>query len=136
MQYQDYKKQKKMWEERLASLIVPGMDAVAEADRLFEELPELWKNANLGERRRILMTMLDSVYVECREERRIVAIKPKPAFRLLYVRSTMSGTSWASRQLRNRSKTKRYSKSFGKSEWTMPRVPALAFHRQSSNRAA
>ena len=30
------------------------------------------------------MTMLDAVYVECKEEKRIVAIKPKPAFRPLF----------------------------------------------------
>ena len=30
------------------------------------------------------MTMLDAVYVDAVEERRIVAIKPKPAFRPLF----------------------------------------------------
>ncbi len=32
----------------------------------------------------VLVTMLEAVYVECKEERRIVAIKPKPAFRPLF----------------------------------------------------
>ena len=54
------------------------------AGRLLEGLPELWERSNLGERRMILMTMLEAVYVECKEERRIVAIKPKPAFRPLF----------------------------------------------------
>ena len=30
------------------------------------------------------MTMLDAVYVECKEEERIVGIKPKPAFRPIF----------------------------------------------------
>ena len=51
---------------------------------LSEGLPELWERSNLDERRMILMTMLEGVYVECKEERRVVAIKPKPAFRPLF----------------------------------------------------
>ena len=43
-----------------------------------------WKKADLGERRRILLTMLDAVYVDTVEERRIVAIRPRPAFRPLF----------------------------------------------------
>ena len=59
-----------------------GAAAVA-AGKLLEDLPALWKNADLGERRRILLTMLDAVYVDTVEEKTIVAIRPKPAFRPL-----------------------------------------------------
>ena len=38
---------------------------------------------NLTERRKLLVTMLDAVYVELKDEKRIVAIKPEPAFRPL-----------------------------------------------------
>ena len=43
-----------------------------------------WEKAALGERRRILLTMLVAVYVDTVEERRIVAIRPRPAFRPLF----------------------------------------------------
>ncbi len=35
---------------------------------------------NLSERRKLLLSMLDAVYVDAKEEKRIVGIKPKPAF--------------------------------------------------------
>ena len=46
-------------------------------------MPELWATANLEERRKLLLTMMDAVYVDAKEERRIVAIGPRPAFRPL-----------------------------------------------------
>ena len=54
-----------------------------------EKLPDLWSGANLQERRKLLMTMLDAVYVDAREERRIVAIKPKAPFRPIFQIATM-----------------------------------------------
>ena len=84
MEYEEFQRQRRQLDEKLASLVVPGIDAVQEAGKLLEDLPRLWRKAELSERRRILMTMLDAVYVECREEKRIVAIKPKPAFRPLF----------------------------------------------------
>jgi hypothetical protein len=53
-----------------------------------EDLPKLWEQADLGERRRILLTMLDAVYVDPVEAKSIVAIKPKPAFHALFEIST------------------------------------------------
>ncbi len=41
---------------------------------------ELWEKADLAERHRILLTMLDAVYVDTVEEKSVVALKPKPAF--------------------------------------------------------
>ncbi len=84
MDLEDYKGRKKRLEDQLSSLQVPGLDAVQEAGKLLEDLPKLWERANLGERRRILMSMLEAVYVECKEEKSIVAIKPKPAFRPIF----------------------------------------------------
>ena len=84
MEYEEFQRQRRQLDEKLASLVVPGIDAVQEAGKLLEDLPRLWKKAELSERRRILMTMLDAVYVECKEEKRIVAIKPKPACRPLF----------------------------------------------------
>jgi len=47
-------------------------------------LSSLWDEADIVERRKILTTMLDAVYVNTVEEKRIVAIKPKAAFRPLF----------------------------------------------------
>ena len=63
---------------------MPGLDAVLEVGKLLEDLPKLCIRANLAERRRILMSILEAVYVECKEEKSIVAIKPKPAFRSIF----------------------------------------------------
>ncbi len=62
----DYKRQKRLMEDRLAGLLVPEADA-----------------ATPGERRRLLLTMLDAVYVDAKEEHRVVAIRSKPPFRPL-----------------------------------------------------
>ena len=43
-------------------------------------LPELWRDADLEERRELLLGLLDAVYVETRELKQVVAIHPKPAF--------------------------------------------------------
>jgi hypothetical protein len=42
------------------------------------------KEADLGERHKILQTMLDAVYVDTFEENTIVAIQPKSAFQALF----------------------------------------------------
>ena len=58
-----------------------------------ENLPELWAKANLGERHKLLMTMLDGVYIDAKDEKRVVAIKPKPAFRPVFqVATTKAGS--------------------------------------------
>ncbi len=80
----EYRSQKKMLEDQLVSLQVPGLNAVKEAGKLLEDLPKLWKRADLSERRKILTLMLEAVYVECKEEKRIVGIRPKPAFRPIF----------------------------------------------------
>ena len=84
MEYEEFQRQRRQLDEQLAPLVVPGIDAVQEAGKLLEDLPRLWSKAELSERRRILMTMLDAVYAECKEEKRFVAVKPKPAFRPLF----------------------------------------------------
>ena len=59
--------------------MVPGVDAAKEAGRLLETLAELWNWANLGERRKLLLTIINAVYVDTVEEKSVVAIRPKPA---------------------------------------------------------
>ena len=88
-----YTERKRSLETELASLIIPDVDAAREAGRLLEELPTLWQEADLGERRKLLTAMLEAVYIDTVEERAIVALKPKPAFRVLsQIATTRAGT--------------------------------------------
>ncbi len=76
----DYERHKAQLEFDLTALVVPEADAVAEAGRLVQRLPELWAAADLAERRRLLLTVLDAVYVDARDSNAIATIKPKAAF--------------------------------------------------------
>ena len=88
-----YHRQKHQIELELESLVVPQADAAEEAGGLIEQLPELWADATLSERRKLLVTMLDGVYVDAKDEKRIVAIKPKAPFRpILQVATTKGGS--------------------------------------------
>ena len=71
-------------EMELEILVVPGAEAAEEAGRLVEHLPELWREADLAERHGLLLTMLDGVYVDARESRSIVMIRPKAQFRAVF----------------------------------------------------
>ena len=89
----DYRREKRLLDDTLASLVVPGIDTAKEAGKLLEDLPQLWEGANLAERRKLLLTMLDAVYVDTVEEKAIVAIRPKPAFMPLFeVATTREGS--------------------------------------------
>ena len=88
----EYVRDKKGLEDNLASLIVPGVDAAQKAGKSFEKLPSLWQEAILTERRNLLLAMLEAVYVDTVEEKAIVAILPKPAFRPLFeIANTRAG---------------------------------------------
>ncbi len=50
--------------------------------RLKPSASRIW--ANLEELRKLLLAMLDAVYVDAKEEKRILAIKPKPPFRPVF----------------------------------------------------
>ena len=76
----DYERHKAQLEFDLTSLVVPEADAVAEAGRLVQRLPELWAAADLSERRRLLLTVLDAVYVDARDAKAVVSIRPKAVF--------------------------------------------------------
>ena len=53
---------------------------VAEAGRLVQRLPELWAAADMRERRKLLLAVLDAVYVDARAAEVAVSIRPKAAF--------------------------------------------------------
>ncbi len=85
----EFQRQKALLEQELESLVVPEADAAEEAGRLIEQLPELWSEATPQERRKLLLTMLDAVYVDAKEERRIVALKVKAPFKPIFEVATM-----------------------------------------------
>ena len=89
----EYKRQKRLLLESLGQLVVPGVDAAREARMVLEDLPQLWKQADLGERRKLLLTMLDAVYVDTVNEKSIIAIRPKSAFLPLFEVATTSEAS-------------------------------------------
>jgi DNA invertase Pin-like site-specific DNA recombinase len=76
----DYQREKRYIEMEMESLVVPEADAAQNAGRLIEHLSTLWDEAKMEERRNLLLTMLDGIYFDTKEEKSIVAIKPKPAF--------------------------------------------------------
>ena len=88
-----YTNRKRNLENQLASLVIPDVDAAKEAGYLLEQLPTLWEEADLSERRRLLTAMLEAVYVDTVEERAIVALKSKSAFRALFqIATTREGS--------------------------------------------
>ena len=90
---EEYHRQKRLLEMELESLVVPQASAAEEAGKLLVDLPGLWAGANLEERRTLLLAMLDAVYVDAKEEKRIVGIKPKPPFRPIFqVATTKEGS--------------------------------------------
>ena len=96
----DYRREKRGLEEKLAGLVVPEVAATREVGKLLEELPNLWEQADLGERRKFLVTMLDAVYVDTVEEKSVVALKPKPAFRALFqIATTREGSGFFTKKI-------------------------------------
>ena len=90
---EEYHRQKRLLEMEMESLVVPQASAAEEAGKLIQDLPKLWAGANLTERRRLLLTMLDAVYVDAKEDKCIVAVKPKPPFRPVFqVATTREGS--------------------------------------------
>jgi hypothetical protein len=90
---EEYQRQKRQLEEKLGSLVVPAMEDVQQAGNLLENLSQLWEEAELGERWKILQAMLESVYVDPVEDKSIVALRPKPAFQALFqIATTKEGS--------------------------------------------
>ena len=81
---EEYYRQKKLLELELESLIIPEANAAEEAGKLIMSLPELWEKANQEERRKLLLTMLDAVYVDAKKSKAIIAIRPKPPFKPVF----------------------------------------------------
>jgi site-specific DNA recombinase len=77
---EEYNRQRRLLEMGLKSLVVPEINAAEEAGNLINDLPNLWVSANSEERRRLLLTMLDAIYLDGKKTKSIMTIKPKPPF--------------------------------------------------------
>jgi len=80
----EYQRQKKLLEMELESLVVPAANAAEEAGNLINNLKNLWAEATVEEQRKLLLTMLDGVYIDAKQTKSIVAIKPKPPFKPIF----------------------------------------------------
>jgi len=80
----EYNRQRKLLEQQLESLIVPEASAAEEAGKLIQDLPKLWAEANQEEHRKLLITMLDAVYIDTKQSKSVIAVKPKPPFRPVF----------------------------------------------------
>ena len=76
----EYQRQRKLLELELESLVIPEANAAKEAGELIQNLPKLWLSSNLSEQRKLILTMLNAVYIDAKKTKTIVAIKPKPPF--------------------------------------------------------
>jgi site-specific DNA recombinase len=79
----EYARQKRIMELELESLVIPEIRAAEEAGRLLQDFPRLWSLANLAEQRKLLVSMLDAVYIDTKHNL-IVAIRPKPPFKPVF----------------------------------------------------
>ena len=79
----EYSRQKRMLELELESLVIPEIHSAEQAGKLLQDLPTLWSLANLEEQRRLLVSMLDAVYIDTKNNL-IVAVKPKPPFKPVF----------------------------------------------------
>jgi DNA invertase Pin-like site-specific DNA recombinase len=89
----EYQRQKKLLEMELESLVVPAANSAEEAGNLINNLKNLWAEASLEEQRKLLLTMLDAIYIDAKKTRSIVAIRPKPPFKPIFqVAATKEGS--------------------------------------------
>ena len=56
----------KLLEMELESLVVPDANAAEEAGNLINNLKNLWAEASMEEQRKLLLTMLDAIYIEAK----------------------------------------------------------------------
>ena len=89
----EYDRQKRLLAMELEFLVVPEADASEEAGNLVQRLPELWFGATLQERHKLLIAILEAVYVDHKDAKAVVAIQPKPAFRAVFQVATTRADS-------------------------------------------
>ena len=77
----------------LESLVVPAANAAEEAGNLIINLKNLWAEATMEEQRKLLLTILDAIYMDAKKTKSIVAVRPKPPFKPIFqVAATKEGS--------------------------------------------
>ena len=80
----EYELQRKLLQDRLSTLVIPEMEAAMDAGAFLENLGIIWTKATMEEKHKLLVIMLDAVYVDLLTSRKVVGILPKPAFYHLF----------------------------------------------------
>jgi site-specific DNA recombinase len=80
----EYNVQRRLLQDVLDSLVIPGEDAAVRAGEFLESLGMIWEKAILEEKHKLLAGMLDAVYVDLEASRTIVGLQPKPPFYPLF----------------------------------------------------
>ena len=80
----EYVIQKGVLQDKLDSLVIPQVDSTMKAGELVENLGMLWDKATLQERREILYSMVDAVFLDMWVNKSVVGIQPRPAFYPLF----------------------------------------------------
>jgi site-specific DNA recombinase len=81
---EEYHRQKRLLEMELESLVVPAANAAEEAGKLILNFETLWAEANIQERRRLLLSMLDALYFDLKGSKALIAVRPKPPFKSIF----------------------------------------------------
>jgi DNA invertase Pin-like site-specific DNA recombinase len=79
----EYKTRLAEIDNQIAQTSVTTPPDIEDAIELFSNLPMLWNEATINERRALLRSLVELVYVDIRTKR-VTAIKPTPAFKALY----------------------------------------------------
>ena len=64
-------------------IYIPELDDAKEAAKLLQDFNALWKGASTSSRNRLLLTILEAIYVDV-ERREIVGLRPRRAFLTLF----------------------------------------------------
>ena len=65
------------------SVYVPELDDAQEAAKLLQDFNALWRAATAGQRNRLLLTILEAIYLDV-EIRQIFGLRPRQAFLTLF----------------------------------------------------
>jgi hypothetical protein len=76
----EYRRQRQALTSQLESLVIPEVDLAREAGNLIQSLPDLWSQASLRERHRLLSVIIDAVYIDLKTPTNAPALKLKPPF--------------------------------------------------------
>ncbi len=80
---EEYRRRLAEIDRQIEQSLVVTPPAIEEAVALFEDIPMLWNEATPEERRMLVKSLVELVYVDL-QTKRVTAVKPTPAFRALF----------------------------------------------------